>query len=91
MNNDKNSYEIINPKDFNLSNNIVVFSSIMGYNSLDVFLEQNLPNIHEKLTTCYIKKLCNVIKTEISKNPQLYNKMNLDRNFAIEYILKTVG
>jgi len=90
MNNDKNSYEIINPKDFNLSNNIVVFSSIMGYNSLDVFLEQNLPNIHEKLTTCYIKKLCNVIKTEISKNTQLY-KMNLDRNFAIEYILKTVG
>jgi homocitrate synthase len=83
------SYQIINPQDFILSK--IIFSSIMDYNSFDIFLKQNLPNVHQKLTTCYIKKLCNLIKTDISINPYLYNMMNYDKNFTIDYILKIVS
>ena len=91
MNKNRNSYQIINPQDFNLSDNIIVFSSIMGYNSLDAFLKQHLSHIHQNLTIDYIKKLCNCIKIDISKDPTLYNSMNNNIDFAINYILKTVG
>lgn len=84
------SYQIINPKDFNLSDNIIVFSSIMEYNLLDTFLKQNLPHIHQKLTTTYIKKLCDCIKINISKNPKLFDYMNNNTDFAINYISKIV-
>jgi homocitrate synthase len=90
MNSNRISYQIINPKDFNLSDSIIVFSSIMGYNSLDTFLKQNCPDIHQKLTTAYIKKLCSCIKIDISKNPKLYDLMNNNTDFAINYILKMV-
>jgi len=88
--NDRISYQIINPKDFNLSDNMIVFSSNMEYNSLDTFLKQNLSHIHKKLTTTYIKKLCNCIKIDISKNPKLYDYMNDNTDFAIKYISKMV-
>ncbi len=87
----KDTYGVIKPVDFGLSEKIFVFSNIMGYNSLKFFLQKNMSNIYTQLSDDYIKKLCNTIKIDIVKDNFLYYKLNNDVEYAKSYILKYIS
>lgn len=81
---DVESYQILDPSDFDLSPNIIVFSPIMGYNALSHFMLQN--SIYNTHTIDKIKFACHTLKNMMYSNPNLQYKLNTNTEFAISLV-----
>ena len=81
----KQCYQIIANTDFGLSNNIIIFSPLMGYNALKHFVHTH--QIHDKyLDDTQFKRISENIKQSIANDPSLGTRLNCNIEFATTFV-----